>query len=92
MPENERESDHIEGNGIHFRNLDYLRLVNSRCKVQDGCAGGPKSYIFCAFDNGIFPGCKNRPLEDLRHSDFSHVPGRFLLSVRTKSKIENLVH
>ena len=40
MPENERESDHIEGNGIHFRNLDYLRLVNSRCKVQDGCAGG----------------------------------------------------
>ena len=51
-----------------------------------------ESYIFCAFDNGIFPGCKNRPLEDLRHSDFSHVPGRFLLLVRTKSKIENLVH
>ena len=35
---------------------------------------------------------ENRPLEDLRHSDFSHVPGRFLLSVRTKSKIENFVH
>ena len=35
---------------------------------------------------------ENRPLEDLQHSDFSHVPGRFLLSVRTKSKIENFVH
>ena len=35
---------------------------------------------------------ENRPLEDLRHSDFSHVPGRFHLSVRTKSKIENFVH